>query len=43
MKNWINWLLGSHRREGIFYIGGSDVLPAPLKGKEEQEALQALE
>ena len=28
---------------GIFYIGGSDVLPPPLKGKEEQESLEALE
>ena len=27
----------------IYYIGGSDILPAPLKGKEEQEALDALE
>ena len=28
---------------GIFYIGGADVLPPPLKGKEEQEVLEALE
>ena len=27
----------------IFYIGGSDILPAPLKGVEEQTALEALE
>ena len=27
----------------IYYIGGSDILPPPLKGKEEQEALDALE
>ena len=27
----------------IYYIGGSDILPAPLKGQEEQEALEALE
>lgn len=27
----------------VFYIGGSDVLPPPLKGKEEQAALAALE
>ena len=27
----------------IFYIGGSDVLPSPLKGQEEQSALDALE
>lgn len=27
----------------IFYIGGADVLPPPLKGKEEQEALASME
>ena len=40
--NLLSWLLGKQRR-GIFYIGGSDVLPPPLKGKEEQSALEALE
>lgn len=29
--------------DGIFYIGGSDVLPPPLKGAEEQSALEGLE
>ena len=28
---------------GVFYIGGSDILPPPLKGQEEQNTLQALE
>lgn len=32
-----------HRREAIYYIGGSEVLPPPLKGIQEQEALQQLE
>ena len=27
----------------VYYIGGSDVLPPPLKGQEEQDALEALE
>ena len=27
----------------IYYIGGSDVLPPPLKGMEEQSALEELE
>ena len=36
------WLAGSDRRS-IFYIGGTDILPPPLKGKEEQDALEALE
>ena len=35
--------IGFGRPEGIFYIGGSDVLPPPLKGREETEALDALE
>ena len=29
--------------EPVFYIGGSDVLPPPLKGEEELSALEALE
>ncbi len=35
--------IGLIRQEGIFYIGGTDVLPPPLKGAEEQAALIALE
>ena len=31
------------REQGLFYIGGSDVLPPPLKGEEEQRTLEALE
>lgn len=27
----------------LYYIGGTDVLPPPLKGKEEEDALQSLE
>ncbi len=34
---------GGFRHKSIFYIGGSDILPPPLKGREEQEALEALE
>ena len=29
--------------QGVFYIGGSDVLPPPLKGEEEQKTLESLE
>lgn len=36
-------LLGLTREQNIFYIGGSDILPPPLKGQQEQEALEALE
>ena len=35
--------LGLIKENGVYYIGGSDVLPAPLKGAEEQAALEALE
>ncbi len=42
-----NWLHALHRwlglPGGIFYIGGTDVLPPPLKGEQEQQALEALE
>ena len=36
-------IIGLIPREGIYYIGGSDVLPPPLKGQEEQDALASLE
>lgn len=34
--------LGIIREKAVFYIGGSDVLPPPLKGEAEQEALDGL-
>ena len=37
---WIGLLNGD---ESVFYIGGSDVLPPPLKGVEEERALMGLE
>ncbi len=37
---WIGILNGE---ESVFYIGGSDVLPPPLKGADEQSALEGLE
>ena len=37
---WVGLLSGE---ESIFYIGGSDVLPPPLKGVEESDTLIALE
>ena len=46
MMDWLRALLdfleGKGER-GIFYIGGSDVLPPPLKGEQEQQVLEALE
>ena len=35
--------LGFYRENSIHYIGGSDILPPPLKGQEEQDALEALQ
>ena len=35
--------LKENRIGTVYYIGGSDVLPPPLKGAEEQNALEALE
>ena len=34
------WLISEEH--GIFYIGGSDVLPPPLRGEEEKRAIEAL-
>ena len=41
----LDWLkkMGLVRENSIYYIGGSDILPPPLKGQEEQDALEALE
>lgn len=35
--------LGFLQDESLYYIGGSDVLPPPLRGQQEQDALEALE
>ena len=44
MKLWeLLRLLGLVRQREIYYIGGSDILPPPLKGAQEQAALEALE
>lgn len=45
MKKLFAWIFSLFRRRHgeIYYIGGSDVLPPPLKGQEEQEALERLE
>ena len=44
MKLWeLLQALGLIREREIYYIGGSDILPPPLKGQQEQAALEALE
>lgn len=35
--------IGILPEETIYYIGGSDILPPPLKGQDEEDALEALE
>ena len=35
--------IGFIQERTVYYIGGSDVLPAPLKGQEEEAALERLE
>lgn len=42
---WLTFLvkIGLVPNRSVHYIGGSDVLPPPLKGEQEQEALIALE
>ena len=36
-------LLGMAEGSAVYYIGGADVLPPPLKGEQEQTALQQME
>ena len=45
MERLLNFLvrMGLIPGKGIYYIGGSDVLPPPLKGADELAALEALE
>ena len=46
MKQWLmQWFrrFFAGQENYIYYIGGTDVLPPPLKGQEEQDALIALE
>ena len=43
MKELIRFLQALLGRDTVYYIGGSDVLPPPLKGAEEQQALRDLE
>ena len=41
LLRWLQkWLIAEE--QGIFYIGGSDVLPPPLRGEEEKRAIEAL-
>ena len=45
MKKWLDMMtiFGISRQNLLYYIGGADVLPPPLKGQEEAQALEALE
>ena len=37
------WYLGLLPEKGLYYVGGSDTLPPPLKGQEEQDMIARLE
>lgn len=44
--NWVQRLLkflGFSENKSVYYIGGADILPPPLKGEREKDALAALE
>ena len=43
MGKFQDFLKAFFKSGGLYYIGGADVLPPPLKGSQEQEALEAME
>lgn len=43
MKRYILEKLKSLLKRGVYYIGGADILPPPLKGDQERSALEAME
>ncbi len=43
MLRWILNCLRPRKSNGLYYIGGNELLPPPLKGEEERAALTALE
>lgn len=42
VRDFLEWL-GIFTHQKLFYIGGSDILPPPLKGEDEQNTLERLE
>lgn len=40
MCQMLSWMISP---KSVFYIGGTEILPPPMKGEEEQRALEALE
>ena len=43
VMDFLCWLGLAEKEETVFYIGGSDILPPPLKGQDEVDALEKLE
>ena len=41
--DFLQWLFGRRTKGHLYYIGGSDILPPPLKGEEEKRVLTQLE
>ena len=42
MQDFLEWI-GFIPQQKLFYIGGSDILPAPLRGQDEQDVLERME
>ena len=40
LRKWFRW---TTVEQTVFYIGGADILPPPLKGRDEESALEGLE
>ena len=41
LEKWKAFICNKRRKNGLFYIGGSDTLPPPLSAEEEQQAVRA--
>ena len=42
IKHIFLWMIGKKQEEGVYYIGGSEILPAPLEEREEKACIRAL-
>lgn len=42
IKHIFLWMIGKKEEEGVYYIGGSEILPAPLEEREEKACIRAL-
>ena len=42
LQRLLRWIRAHSRPDKVMYIGGSDVLPAPLRPEDERRAIEAL-